>query len=531
MSDLNLVSAPGPSARPGVASSAAPSDAAPAHGTFASLVDNAAGGGKGEASDIDPDANAPIDPHVVDAASPDANGAQYAVTDPLAFKELWLLGSAAACKSASGADGNEATVDADKKSDDDDDAESGEIPLEGVLNINWLLAQPASRLPRTPSNDGVTETRQDAARVGSGSLKGVTQPFARTWTMAASLDSSARTSAATQAESKADNAPVVQPDLGATVDALVANTALEVNAEAPEATKETAQTQLVKGLAGQVATAARPKSTAAKVELDVRGAETLAAQQRAAAAVQGNTSTALPTNVAAAEVVKPSPAATARLEHAAARLAKVIERSGGPSIEAAGTVPTVQPLDTAAGTRQDGSSAFSSSSHDHGAALPEPVRVAGTSTPVFVVPQAAAATAGMSSLHAEAAAAPGARLHDADMLQQFVQTMRVQFRDGIGDAVLRLRPEHLGEVSISLHVENGTVAATVNAEAAAVRQWLETNQASLRQSLSEQGLHLDRFVVQRDPEERQSREDQPSRQQQRRRRTSNSDSPRFEITV
>ena len=189
-----------------------------------------------------------------------------------------------------------------------------------------------------------------------------------------------------------------------------------------------------------------------KLELDVRGAETLAAQQRAATAVQGNTSTALPTNVAAAEVVKPSPAATARLEHAAARLAKLIERSGGPSIEAAGTVPTVQPLDTAAGTRQDGSSAFSSSSHDHGAALPEPVRVAGTSTPVFVIPQAAAAvTAGMSSLHAEAAAAPGARLHDADMLQQFVQTMRVQFRDGIGDAVLRLRPEHLGEVSIGIY--------------------------------------------------------------------------------
>jgi flagellar hook-length control protein FliK len=535
MSDLNMVSAPGPSARPGVASSAAPSEAAPAHGTFASLVDNAAAGGKGEASDIDPDADAPIDPHVVDAASPDANGAQYAITDPLALKELRLLGSAAACKSASGADRNEATVDADKKSDDDDDAESGEIPLEGVLNIDWLLAQPASRLPRTPSNDGVTETRQDASRVGSGSLKGVTQPFARTWTMAASLDSNARTSAATQAESKADDAPVVQPDLGATVDALVAHTAPEVPAEAPkaEATKETAQTQLVKGLAGQVATApAPPKSTASKLELDVRGAETLAAQQRAATAVQGNTSTALPTNVAAAEVVKPSPAATARLEHAAARLAKVIERSGGLSIEAAGTVPTVQPLDTAAGTRQDGSSAFSSSSHDHGAALPEPVRVAGTSTPVFVIPQAAAAvTAGMSSLHAEAAAAPGARLHDADMLQQFVQTMRVQFRDGIGDAVLRLRPEHLGEVSISLRVENGTVAATVSAEAAAVRQWLETNQASLRQSLSEQGLHLDRFVVQRDPEERQSREDQPSRQQQRRRRTANADTPRFEITV
>jgi flagellar hook-length control protein FliK len=117
------------------------------------------------------------------------------------------------------------------------------------------------------------------------------------------------------------------------------------------------------------------------------------------------------------------------------------------------------------------------------------------------------------------------------MLQQFVQTMRVQFRDGIGDAVLRLRPEHLGEVSISLRVENGTVAATVHAEAAAVRQWLENNQASLRQSLSEQGLHLDRFVVQRDAEERPREE--PSRQQTRRQRrqAGADDTPRFEITV
>jgi len=260
----------------------------------------------------------------------------------------------------------------------------------------------------------------------------------------------------------------------------------------------------------------------------------IAAQQRAAApATQGTTSTALPADASSA-IAKTAGAPTGRLEQTAARLAKVIERSGGAMFETAASAATTVPsLETPGGTTQDGSSAFLSHSHDHSSAAPEPVRVGGTTTPVFVVPQAVPTTiAGMPSLAATQAAAPGAPVRDADMLQQFVQTMRVQFRDGIGDAVLRLRPEHLGEVSISLRVENGSVAATVNADTAAVRQWLESNQASLRQSLSEQGLHLDRFVVQRDPEERQSREEQPSRQQQqRRRRNANADTPRFEITV
>src|SRR6267378_4241367 len=117
MPDLNPVSAPGPSAGPGVTSSAGSSEAAPANGTFASLVDNAAAGRKREGCDIDPDADAQIGPHIVDATNPDAKGAQSAVADRLVFPEWLLLGSATAPKSSSGAaDGNEAAIDADKKS-------------------------------------------------------------------------------------------------------------------------------------------------------------------------------------------------------------------------------------------------------------------------------------------------------------------------------------------------------------------------------------------------------------------------------
>ena len=38
---------------------------------------------------------------------------------------------------------------------------------------------------------------------------------------------------------------------------------------------------------------------------------------------------------------------------------------------------------------------------------------------------------------------------------QILQSLRLQFRDGIGEAVLKLKPEHLGSVAISLRIANG----------------------------------------------------------------------------
>ena len=80
--------------------------------------------------------------------------------------------------------------------------------------------------------------------------------------------------------------------------------------------------------------------------------------------------------------------------------------------------------------------------------------------------------------------------------------MRLQFRDGIGEAVVKLKPEHLGSVQISLRIENGAIKATVQAEVPAVRQWLESQQDTLRNGLADQGLRLDRFVVEPDGQAR-----------------------------
>jgi flagellar hook-length control protein FliK len=123
--------------------------------------------------------------------------------------------------------------------------------------------------------------------------------------------------------------------------------------------------------------------------------------------------------------------------------------------------------------------------------------------------------------------------------QQIVQSIRLQAMDGGGEAVLRLRPEYLGEVVIAVKVEQGAVIAALQADTPAVRQWAERNEAVLRQSLAEQGLQLERLTVtektaeaplDQESKQRQSREEEAWRQQSRRRRQQ-ADDATFEVTV
>lgn len=88
---------------------------------------------------------------------------------------------------------------------------------------------------------------------------------------------------------------------------------------------------------------------------------------------------------------------------------------------------------------------------------------------------------------------------EGDVRRQIVQAVRLQWRDGIGDARLTLQPDYLGDVTISLRVEQGSVTAHLNAESADVRAWMSANEPSLRQGLAEHGLTLDRLIVSEEP--------------------------------
>jgi flagellar hook-length control protein FliK len=117
-----------------------------------------------------------------------------------------------------------------------------------------------------------------------------------------------------------------------------------------------------------------------------------------------------------------------------------------------------------------------------------------------------------------------------DLPQQLVRAAHLQWRDGVGEARLRLNPEHLGEVTISLRVEQGAVLASVKAESASTLQLIQLRQQELQSGLETRGLHLDHLVLMTNADERrQRREYQPPRSPRPNRRNRDEDSPRFEV--
>ena len=131
---------------------------------------------------------------------------------------------------------------------------------------------------------------------------------------------------------------------------------------------------------------------------------------------------------------------------------------------------------------------------------------------------------------AEAATAPAADAPDADTPYRLVQSLRMQFLRGGGDAIVQLHPEHLGQVTVSLRVEQGSVAARITAADPVVAEWLQAHQDSLRDGLQANGLTLERLSIDRDgrsPDRRERRQPPP---RQRFRQAAETQST-FELTI
>jgi flagellar hook-length control protein FliK len=111
-----------------------------------------------------------------------------------------------------------------------------------------------------------------------------------------------------------------------------------------------------------------------------------------------------------------------------------------------------------------------------------------------------------------------------------VGPVRLRWQDGIGEARLRLGPDHLGDVSVSVRVEHHTVTATLRAATVEQQQWIAAHESELRHALGEQGLELDRLEVAVDPDREQR---QAPRQEPpvpfRMRRTPRADGQTFEV--
>lgn len=134
-----------------------------------------------------------------------------------------------------------------------------------------------------------------------------------------------------------------------------------------------------------------------------------------------------------------------------------------------------------------------------------------------------------------ASEAPAPLTSEGGLESQIVQAVKVQWgRDG-GEARIRLQPHYLGELMISLRVEQGGVTAHLIASAPEVRQWIESNEAVLRQSLAQHDLTLERLIVtEEEPSAGTSEEDprqpDPRRQAKRHGRRGDRDAT-FEVVV
>jgi hypothetical protein len=134
---------------------------------------------------------------------------------------------------------------------------------------------------------------------------------------------------------------------------------------------------------------------------------------------------------------------------------------------------------------------------------------------------AAAPTAAASAVTSAPEEAPAPR-----NLDQIVQSIRLVWARGVGEAQIRLEPERFGDLSVSIRVEQGQVIARLQSDAPAVREWLQGNQAALRLGLADHQLTLDRLEVvapdaqaedapARDGRDRRSFDDAPPRRQRR----------------
>lgn len=81
--------------------------------------------------------------------------------------------------------------------------------------------------------------------------------------------------------------------------------------------------------------------------------------------------------------------------------------------------------------------------------------------------------------------------------QQIVEQARLLQRGTDSQMIIKLNPEHLGQLSLKVSVNgNGGVTATFHTDNAQVRAILETTMTQLKQQLNEQGIKVDNVEVQ-----------------------------------
>ncbi len=237
-----------------------------------------------------------------------------------------------------------------------------------------------------------------------------------------------------------------------------------------------------------------PAATAPQPTATAEVTPTAAAEENATApqpAVIASPQVATAETATAAQVltaaVKPQAAPTdKRTENMPQAEAGSLEQAAAPAMPVPPTAAMTQ------AQTGDGDTALTA---DTPATAPEQQAAVADSTPsanVFaaLVDQRTAPAATDVTQTASAAQQP-ANADPNNIAGQIVDHARLITRPDNSEMVIKLKPEHLGELTLKIAVENGAVKATFHTPNADVRSAIEASLPQLRQDMASQGLKVD----------------------------------------
>ncbi|MGZ3540725.1 MAG: flagellar hook-length control protein FliK [Vulcanimicrobiaceae bacterium] len=114
---------------------------------------------------------------------------------------------------------------------------------------------------------------------------------------------------------------------------------------------------------------------------------------------------------------------------------------------------------------------------------------------VFGAQLASTSTTAPADSTTQSVATPYTPVDAQAVIEQVVKGIVMRNSGSSSEVRMRLSPDHLGDVSLKLTVDGGTINATMVAQNADVRDMLLTNQHQLARSLAEAGLSLGSFSV------------------------------------
>ncbi|MDU2066229.1 MAG: flagellar hook-length control protein FliK [Sporomusaceae bacterium] len=117
------------------------------------------------------------------------------------------------------------------------------------------------------------------------------------------------------------------------------------------------------------------------------------------------------------------------------------------------------------------------------------------------------------------------------VVQQIIDQVKLVNRSQNTEMVIRLKPEHLGELTLKVTVEQGAVTASFHSGNSDVRAVIESSLPQLKQELTNSGLKVDNVGVYTSLNQFMSNQERPTQQQQKPKFSYKGNKDNFEETV